>query len=80
MFNNGHSISVQAGSGLYCTPRQDTGVYTNVEMGFPSFKCKELEPYAEDDTDLLRTVYPYTPIEVVIYLIFENDGLKGYEI
>lgn len=79
LFNNGECMSVQAGNGLYCSPRQDDVIYHEVEVGYPSFEHDVLIPYAEDKDDLKHTVYGYTPIEIVIFLIFENEGLKGYK-
>ncbi len=34
-FENGGSISVQASEFTYCTPRNNTGPYVSVEVGFP---------------------------------------------
>jgi len=35
---NGFSLSVQASQYRYCSPRSDTGPYTHVEIGYPSFE------------------------------------------
>jgi hypothetical protein len=52
---DGFSISVQAFSSSYCTPRQDEGPHTHMEGGFPSSAPLD---------DPCETVYPYVAREV----------------
>lgn len=65
---DGFTISVQANSSAYCTPRQDEGPHTHMEGGFPSSKplSPELLDYAElcGTDDYTATVYGYVPREV----------------
>jgi len=57
---DGAQVSLQAGYGLYSTPRDNHGPYTHVEAGFPSVPPPaSWRPYAEfgiayaDDPDLI---------------------------
>lgn len=76
-FNDGHSVSIQANSGMYCEPRIERhNNYTKVEVGYPDFESELLKPYAEDSKDLKSTVYGYVPMSVVIYTIIEHGGIK----
>lgn len=68
---DGFSMSVQASSFSYCTPRQDGVPHTHMEGGFPS--SAPLDPellesrenaYEGDEGDPCDTVYPYVPREV----------------
>ena len=66
---DGFSISVQANSGAYCTPRiDDAEGYTHVECGYPSSAdiSDELKKYAESHEDYTETVYAYVPVELVV--------------
>jgi hypothetical protein len=44
---NGFNLSVQASRSHYCSPKSDTGSYTHVEVGYPSFEVPELGPYSD---------------------------------
>jgi len=80
VFNDGHSFSVQASETSYCEPRiTNATIYTKAEIGFPSFESNLLKPYVEDGNDLTGTVYPYTPMELIIYTILEHDGIKEWK-
>jgi len=67
---DGFSMSVQAQSTSYCTPRQAEGPHTHMEGGFPSSVPldPELLAYREKiyvgEDDPCDTVYPYVPREV----------------
>lgn len=73
---DGASVSIQAGGGVYCTPRDNHGPYTHIEAGFPS-----VEPpaswcvYAEDASDLCGTVYGYMPYGCVDEFINIHGGM-----
>lgn len=74
---DGYTVSVQAGYGLYSTPRMDADHYTTVELGYPSAADEELRPYAESDEDLLSTVYGYVPVELVDSVLSKHGGIVG---
>ena len=64
---DGFSISVQARSSSYCTPRRDEAPHTHMEGGFPTMiPGKELLEYMEggEFKDPCDTVYPSVPREV----------------
>ena len=44
---DGFTMSVQAKQGAYCSPRNDNGPYTEVEVGFPSEAEPLLIPHIE---------------------------------
>lgn len=74
---NGFIFSVQASEYTYCTPRDNNGPYTHVEVGFPSERVKELMPYIDGDSDYpTETVYGYVPVEIVEAII---DKRNNYE-
>jgi hypothetical protein len=68
---DGFSMSVQANSYTYCTPRDEVGPYTHVEIGFPSQPLPELEEEYGDNCE----VYGYVPVEVVDAIITKHGGL-----
>ncbi len=76
--NDGFKMSVQAGKGLYSTPRQTAKEYSAVEIGFPSEEEPLISEYAEG-SDLTETVYPYTPIEVVEKVVKKHGGINVKE-
>lgn len=72
----GLSLSIQASSAHYCSPRINTGPYKLVEIGFPSRRLPELIKYAEEPRRLTKTVYGYVPIEKVAAVIDKYGGIK----
>jgi hypothetical protein len=72
---SGLSLSVQASHSHYCSPRDNKGPWSQVEVGFPSSKVEELMPYAENSCNPCGTVYGYVPIEVVEHVIESNGGI-----
>lgn len=74
---DGFSMSVQAGSGLYCSPREclEDGEYESVEIGFPSCEESLINTYAENPSDYTDTVYGYVPVEIVDEVIIKHGGL-----
>ena len=44
---DGFEMSVQASRGHYCSPREDVGPYTTVEIGFPNRRDELLMPHIE---------------------------------
>ena len=78
---DGASVSIQAGSGIYSTPRDNEGPYTHVEAGFPSVEPPaSWREYAENPNDLCDTVYGYMPYDCVDEFINVHGGLvEGFE-
>ena len=73
---DGASLSVQAGEGLYCSPRDDKGPYTKVEVGFPSETPPEAwKEFAEDWENPTNTVYGYIPLTMVMLYIGAHGGI-----
>jgi len=76
---DGTTLSVQASRAHYSSPREDTGPYTAVEVGFPSDILPALLKHAENsEEDPTRTVYGFVPIEVVAAAIDFRGGLKEH--
>jgi len=73
------SVSIQAGDGKYCTPRNDCGPYTAVELGYPSAHDPMLDGYAEDPSRPTDTVYGWVPVGVVRDLIVKHGGAVSGE-
>ena len=71
---DGFSLSVQAGKGLYCSPREDNAYWTHVEVGFPSEEIPEFMEYAEDSNAPTDTVYSNVPIDLVEKVIMNHGG------
>jgi len=74
---NGFSMSVQASSSHYCSPRQDVGPWASVEIGFPSRIEPLLWDYAEEPGNWTQTVYGYVPIELAAAVIEVHGGFKS---
>lgn len=72
---DGFSMSIQASALSYCRPQDNFGPYTEVEVGYPSTVEDELMAYAENSEDYTGTVYPYTPIGVVLAIINKHGGV-----
>lgn len=73
---DGFSVSVQAKSGSYCSPRDDYGPWVSFELGFPSAPDELIAAYAEDPSDPTGTVYGYVPADVVEALIQRHGGIS----
>jgi hypothetical protein len=69
---DGLQVSVQASRDHYCSPRNDTGPWTHVEVGFPTRRVHMLKPYAEDASGV---VYPWTPIAIIAEVIARAGGI-----
>lgn len=74
---DGFSMSVQAGQGHYCDPRDDTGPYNSVECGFPSEYEELIIAYAESRHEPTKSVYGWVPVGVVTNVIAKHGGLVG---
>ena len=91
---DGFRMSVQAGDGLYSSPRKDNAfTYTDVEVGFPSEVEELLMPHIEtlneynpdtDEWDIpadpTESVYPYTPASVILAVITKHGGMVSGEL
>ena len=76
--NDGTTMSVQANSFCYCTPRIDDATeYTAVEIGFPNKKTDLLMPYVEDASKPTDTVYAWVPTTVLAQVINNAGGVKS---
>jgi hypothetical protein len=71
---DGFSVSVQANTTAYCTPRDLAGPYTHVELGYPSLGDELITAFAEDPEHLTETVYPQVPVETILELINKHGG------
>ncbi|WP_120338093.1 hypothetical protein [Cryobacterium soli] len=85
---DGFTVSVQAGAGMYCSPRPDgygdgaasrdfAGPYDLAEVGFPSERPEpwaEWEEYCESPDDPTATVYAHVPFESIRELIELHGG------
>ena len=75
---NGGNLSVQASETHYCIPRNNTGPYTCVEVGYPTGvklpdSWKEYAERWDEDADWRKSdVFAYVPVELVRELILEN--------
>jgi hypothetical protein len=72
---DGFRMSVQAHEGAYCSPRDDTGPYTEVEVGFPSDREDLLMEYAETPSEPTNTVYCWVPRQIVLMVIAKHGGM-----
>ena len=70
---DGAIVSVQASEWHYCTPRNNHGPYTHVEVGYPSTNPPDLwAVYA--DGEFPSDVYGYVPVELVEQFIESHGG------
>lgn len=76
---DGFTVSIQAGCGIYCTPRltlEDCNYHT-VELGFPNMADELIMEYAENPDSPTDTVYGFVPIEIVDKLLAKHGGIKN---
>ena len=72
---DGFHMSVQASHFHYCSPRNDVGPYSAVEVGFPSRKELTLMPYVEPHRNPTQAVYGWVPVEVIEAIIEKHGGI-----
>ena len=77
---DGFEMSVQANVSAYCSPRENSGKYELVEVGFPSAVEPMLMPYAERRDKPTKTVYGYVPVEVVTNVLAKHGGIVSGEV
>lgn len=71
---DGTRLSVQASEMHYATPRNNSGPYTQVEVGFPTVNPPETwAEYA--DGSFPSDVYAYIPLTLVQQFIDEHGGV-----
>jgi hypothetical protein len=79
---DGVSLSIQASRTHYSVPREDTGPYTMVEVGFiEDKKGKQFTPPRTwkkytDGSDFPNDVYGYIPVKLVERFIKQHGGVK----
>jgi len=77
---SGLTVSVQASSRNYCSPKNDIGPYTEVELGFPSMADELIMPYAENPSRPTDTVYGWVPTSVLFQLFAKHGGIVSGEL
>ena len=74
---DGLIFSAQASEYTYCSPRENIGPWTAVEIGFPSEKVCEFMEYAETPKNPTETVYGWVPVEVVEAVVEKHGGFES---
>ena len=77
--NDGFAMSVQASSEHACTPRNDTGPYTAVEVGYPNEMDPLLMPYCDalsKDAEFVPPLYVNVPTRVIRAVVHAHAGLR----
>lgn len=81
---DGISLSVQASRYHYCTPRDNTGPYTHVEVGFilDENENQVIPPESwrnYSDGEFPNSVYGYVPLTLVVEFIIDHGGVDGWD-
>ena len=76
---DGLVLSIQASRFHYCSPRNDIGPWSAVEVGYPTKRVEALLPFAEEAEKPTNTVYGYVPIGIVAQVIAEHCGFAKAE-
>ena len=83
--NDGSTISLQASEAHYCTPRNDDGPYTHIEVGYPTDKTgkpiimpESWQDYADSDGSSICFIWGYVPVELVEQYIASCGGRKTW--
>jgi len=74
--NDGFSMSVQGSEGLYCQPRENSPIFTKMEIGFPSEQEDLIMEFAETPENPTDTVYGYVPVEIIQKVIDKHKGIN----
>lgn len=74
--NDGFSMSVQGGRGMYSSPRVNSQSFSSMEVGYPSVFEKELVNFAEDKGNPTGTVYGYVPCSIIQSVIEKHGGIN----
>ena len=80
VMGDGVSMSVQASSFHYCEPRRSgLEAYESYEVAYPSEVIEQLREYVEcpveSDEELLQSVYPFVPAEILSQIVMEHGGI-----
>lgn len=83
---DGNRMSLQASETHYCTPRNDDGPYTAIEVGFVTTASgeravmpEEWHAYADDcESPAQSDVYGYVPIAIVERYIAAHGGRVNF--
>lgn len=75
---DGFNLSVQAGSGYYCQPREyvGSGDYDAWEIGYPTQADELIIAFADDPKLPLQTIYSFVPTDIVDTLLQRHGGIK----
>jgi hypothetical protein len=71
---DGTTMSVQVGSGMYCSPRDNAGPWCAVEVGYPSRKIDGIMDWVESPESPTDTVYGYVPMSALASAIDDECG------
>ena len=71
---DGVTLSVQASSHHYCSPRNNEGSWNEVEVGFPSVLVPEWLEYRDGPREDTDNVFGYVPVELVREFINAHGG------
>lgn len=74
------NMSISVSKNHYCSPRDITGPWNSVEIGFPSKEELLLLPYAEDPNNPINTVYGWVPSNIVWDVIIRHGGILRGEL
>lgn len=74
---DGYTVSIQASKNSYCRPQinSPSGLYSEVELGYPSKADYELSQYAESKGNLTGSVYGYVPIYIIEKVCRKHRGI-----
>ena len=72
---DGFNMSIQADEFVYCSPRNNDGPYTAVEIGFPSHHEDLILEFAEDKDTPTQTVYGWVPSHIVSLVLAKHGGI-----
>ena len=80
VMGDGVSMNVQASAFHYCEPRRSgLEAYESYEVGYPSEVIEQLREYAEtpveNDEELLQSIYPFVPAEIISQIVMEHGGI-----
>ncbi len=77
---DGFNMSIQADEFVYCSPRNNDGPYTAVEIGFPSHHEDLILEFAEDKNTPTATVYGWVPSHIVSLVLAKHGGMVAGEV
>lgn len=81
VMGDGVSMAIQASAFHYCEPRKSgLDSYTSYEVGYPSEVIEQLRDYVEcpveSDEELLNSIYPFVPADVLKQIVMEHGGIN----